>query len=183
MENLIGSNSIVFDNLEQLTVEYIANKYLIAISKFEFPKLQSFSVVEGSFVDENLLSFFNKIKHIKTLKFGFSFRNPNVIHIMENLVNLELRYSIVNEYEYVRLIELFDFLSQHQTLEQSTIIICDDVLNVDIFDEIINLVRAKPYAQFDFKIAALNHPNNKHVFGSERYQLKFEQTKHKLMFG
>lgn len=176
MYNLIGFNSIVFDNLEKLTVCYIDDKDLVAMSKFKFPELQSLRVVNNWIVcDENLLkSFFKKIKHIKALKFHFAKMNPNVINIFENLVNLEFDLLLMmngNE----ELIRWFDMISQNQTLERIKIRIIDKVLDVDIFDEIINFRRAKSNIHFDIEIEV--HTYNRLVL--EEYKKKFEQTKHK----
>lgn len=175
MHNLIGFDSIVFYNLEQLSVHYIDDKDLVAMSKFEFPKLQSLTVLNNWIVcDENLLrSFFSKIKYIKTLKFHLAKVNPNVINIFENLVNLEFDLLLMNDIE--ELIGWFDMISQHQALERIKIKIRDKVLDFGIFDEIIHLRRAKPNAHFDIRI-------NVHIYDDlvlEEYKNKFEQTKHK----
>ena len=104
-DNFIGFNSIVFNNLEHLTVYEIYDKHLVAISKLEFPKLQSLWIphnYHGDVIFENLLkSFFNKIKHIKTLDIPSLFDNPNTINIFENFIDMKFYYLIGENNESV----------------------------------------------------------------------------------
>ena len=177
-DNLTGFSSIVFNNLDQLIVRHIEDENLVAMSTFEFPKLQSLRIHNyyGVVIDENLLkSFFNKIKYIKTLEFPFTFKNPNVINLFENLLSLEFYYLIKEDDDYERLIKWID-MPKHRTLERIKIEIDDYVLNVDIFDVLINLRRAKPNVEFDIEIET--HTDDRLVF--QEYKNRYKQAKHKI---
>lgn len=97
-----------------------------------------------------------------------------MINIFENLLNLEFYYLIKKSDDYERWIKWIDIL-KHQTLKRIKIEIDDCVLNVDIFDVLINLRRAKPNVQFDIEIET--HTHDCLVF--YQYKNKYKQIKHK----
>ena len=68
-------------------------------------------------------------------------------------------------------------ISRHQTLEPIKIIIRDNILDVDIFDKMIDLWRARPNAEFNSGIEV--DAKNRVIL--EHYKNKYQQTKDKML--
>ena len=169
------ANQLKLNNLVKLTLEDFDIEHFFAISKFEFPKLES--VAMGVHDEkETPTTFFDQIKHIKSLSCASI--EPNLISSLESklfkLIDFECTYiHVYNECSYLQYCQFFDVLSKHKSLKSIKIIILELFFKFDLFEKMISLSRAKPDANINIEIS-VDTPDRE---GFDEYEKKFKETK------
>ena len=97
------------------------------------------------------------------------------------MINFTLNYVISGNDYFKDLIQCFDVMSQHQTLEQIKICIDNQLLNDHIFDKIIQLHNVKPNAQFEIEAQGSHQNNRLENYKTKYQQMKYEKIKHEQM--
>ena len=123
-------------------------------------------------------SFINKFKNIQMLycynhKFDLKY-----LFFMENLTEFGFRFNYDNENDFEYLIELFDVVSKHKSLQKMKLTFGEGLFNVKIFYKLITLHHAKP--NLNIKICDNNGSSfcnyNKELVN--QYKILHEETKH-----
>ena len=164
------ANQLKLNNLVKLTLEDFDVENFFAISKFEFPKLES--VAMRVYGQDTPTSFFDQIKHIKSLNCAAI--ESNLISSLESklfkLIDFKCTYVNFGDYLYSQYCQLFDVLSKHKSLQNIRINITEFDFKFDLFEKMVSLSRAKPDANINIEIFV-------NISNRDKYEKKFKEAK------
>ena len=177
--NGIKANAMTFSCLKKLTILTLRkhNFSLISIAELKFPNLEYLNL-SNTFRSNDWSgwnqSFINKFKNIQMLycynhKFDLKF-----LILLEKLTEFEFKFNYDNKNDIKYLIELFDVVSKHKSLQKIELIFGEGLFDLKIFEELISLHHAKPNLQ----IRIHDHNNHKNRQFIDEYKKKYEETKH-----
>ena len=182
--NGIKANAMTFSYLKKLTIIIMTlrkpNLSLISIAELKFPNLEylnlinTFCLYDWSGWNESFINNFRSIQMLFCYHHKFDLK---YLSFMENLIQFEFIFSFDddNENDFGYLIQLFDAVSRHKSLQKIKFIFGEGLFNLKLFEKLISLHHAKPNLQIRIHDCNSNHKNRQLI---DEYKKKHEETKH-----